>query len=334
MVAVAKKPRTDDGGKALAPSGPKRTSNLEAPIMLLSGHGGEVFSCRFNPDGDVLASGSHDKSIHLWRVFEKECPNFMLLKGHKNAVLEVHWTTDGERILSASPDKSVRAWDARTGEQVKKMAEHDNFVNSCCPLKRGPPLLCSGADDGNVKVWDLRVKRSVQTFEGKYQVLAVAFAEAGDQVYAGGLDNVVRVWDLRRGEASMELGGHTDSITGMRISPDGTHLLTNSADNTLRIWDMQPFAPAERCTEIFVGHQHGYDRNLLRCDWSPDGGKVAAGSADQFVYIWRVGTRGIDYKLPGHRGSVNEAVFHPKEPIIASASSDKGIYLGELSKWS
>ena len=72
--------------------------------------------------------------------------------GHKNAVLEVHWTTDGERILSASPDKSVRAWDARTGQQVKKMAEHDNFVNSCCPLKRGPPLLCSGADDGNVKV--------------------------------------------------------------------------------------------------------------------------------------------------------------------------------------
>ena len=62
--------------------------------------------------------------------------------------------------------------------------------------------------------------------------------------------------------------------------------------------------------------------------------QVAAGSADQFVYIWRVGTRGIDYKLPGHRGSVNEAVFHPKEPIIASASSDKGIYLGELSKWS
>ena len=31
-------------------------------------------------------------------------------------------------------------------------------------------------------MWDLRVKRSVQTFEGKYQVLAVAFAEAGDQV--------------------------------------------------------------------------------------------------------------------------------------------------------
>ena len=72
--------------------------------------------------------------------------------GHKNAVLEVQWTTDGERVLSASPDKSVRAWDAATGEQVKKMAEHDNFVNSCCPLRRGPPLLVSGSDDATAKV--------------------------------------------------------------------------------------------------------------------------------------------------------------------------------------
>lgn len=31
------------------------------------------------------------------------------------------------------------------------MAEHDNFVNSCCPLKRGPPLLVSGSDDATAK---------------------------------------------------------------------------------------------------------------------------------------------------------------------------------------
>ena len=72
--------------------------------------------------------------------------------GHKNAVVELHWTAEGERVVSASSDKSVRAWDATTGNQVKKMAEHDNFVNSCCPLKRGPPLIVSGSDDGTAKV--------------------------------------------------------------------------------------------------------------------------------------------------------------------------------------
>jgi hypothetical protein len=66
------------------------------------------------------------------------------------------------------------------------------------------------------------------------QILSVAFSEAGDQIYAAGIENVVNVWDLRREEVSMTLSGHSDSITGMRLSPDGTHLLTNSMDNTLR----------------------------------------------------------------------------------------------------
>jgi Prp8 binding protein len=49
------------------------------------------------------------------------------------------------------------------------------------------------------------------------------------------------------------------------------------------------------------------------------------------VYIWDVASRRLLYKLPGHSGSVNEVVFHPKEPVVASAGSDRQIYLGELA---
>ena len=66
------------------------------------------------------------------------------------------------------------------------------------------------------------------------QILTVAFSEGGDQIYTAGIENAVNVWDLRREEISMSLTGHSDSITGMRVSPDGSHLLTNSMDNTLR----------------------------------------------------------------------------------------------------
>ncbi len=34
----------------------RRTSDLQAPIMLLSGHAGEVFSLKFSPDGQTVAS--------------------------------------------------------------------------------------------------------------------------------------------------------------------------------------------------------------------------------------------------------------------------------------
>lgn len=332
---VLKKQRTEAGSIArtttkITNNGPPRTSGLLAPTMLLSGHAGEVFTAKFSPDGTVVASGSHDRHLFFWRTYG-ECENYMMIPGHKNAILELHWTTDGERVITASPDKTVRAWDTKTGEQVKKLTEHSNFVNSCCPLKQGPPLLVSGSDDATAKVWDMRQKQSVATMEEKYQVCSVAFSAAGDQIYTAGIENVVKAWDLRRNAVVTAMQGHTDTITSQRVSPDGNFLLTNAMDNTLRIWDMRPYAPANRCTKILTGHQHSFEKNLLKCDWSPDGTKVASGSADRSVYIWDVASRKVLYKLPGHNGTVNEAVFHPQEPIICSASSDRQLFLGELA---
>ena len=65
--------------------GPARTSGLLAPIMLLTGHAGEVFSCKFNPTGDIIASGSHDKHVFLWRTYG-ECENFLMMKGMVAAI--------------------------------------------------------------------------------------------------------------------------------------------------------------------------------------------------------------------------------------------------------
>ncbi|CAO2833515.1 unnamed protein product [Amaranthus hypochondriacus] len=311
------------------PNGRQRTSSLESPIMLLTGHQSAIYTLKFNPTGTVIASGSHDREIFLWNV-HGDCKNFMVLKGHKNAVLDLHWTTDGTQIVSASPDKTVRAWDVETGKQIKKMAEHSSFVNSCCPARRGPPLVVSGSDDGTAKLWDMRQRGAIQTFPDKYQITAVCFSDASDKIYSGGIDNDVKVWDVRKNEVMMTLQGHQDMITGMSLSADGSYLLTNGMDCKLCIWDMRPYAPQNRCVKVLEGHQHNFEKNLLKCAWSPDGSKVTAGSADRMVYIWDTTSRRILYKLPGHTGSVNECVFHPKEPIIGSCSSDKQIYLGEL----
>ena len=63
---------------------------------------------------------------------------------------------------------------------------------------------------------------------------------------------------------------------------------------------------------------------MLKVGWSADGSKVSAGSSDRFVYIWDTTSRRVLYKLPGHKGSVNEVCFHPKEPISE--------YLSNISK--
>ena len=43
--------------------GPARTSNMEAPIMLLTGHQGEIYASKFHPEGNILASAGFDRNV-------------------------------------------------------------------------------------------------------------------------------------------------------------------------------------------------------------------------------------------------------------------------------
>lgn len=199
-----------------------------------------------------------------------------------------------------------------------------HYMFGCLTLDVLVPCLC--------QLWDQRQASSVHTFDRRYAVTSVALAGDASLVFVGGLDNQIAVYDTRKqGEQVYSLAAHTDTITATRLSPDGSYLLSNSMDNTLRIWDVRPYAPVDRCVKVFHGAQHNFEKNLLRCAWSPDGGRIACGSADRFVYVFDTTSRQILYKLPGHTGSVNDVDFHPTEPIIGSCGSDKKVYLGEIS---
>jgi Prp8 binding protein len=165
-------------------------------------------------------------------------------------------------------------------------------------------------------------------------VTAVALAADNSMVFSGGIDEVIKAWDVRTGTVQYTLTGHTDTISGLKLSPDGTKLLSNAMDNTLRIWDVRPYVSAQQKSRLvgtLSGAQHDFQKNLLKCAWSPDGSRVSAGSSDHFVNVWNVQTQQMLYKLPGHTGSVSEVDFHPTEPIILSCSSDKTLFLGEIS---
>ena len=236
----------------------------------------------------------------------------------------------------------MRAWDAVTGSQVKRWGGHGGIVNAVAAAASALPLAVSGSDDGTVRVWDHRTKRAaaVLTRPGPTPsslpcpVLAVAISAEGDTVFSAGVDPSVAAWDLRNPAApSFTLTGHSDTVTGLALHPAGTHLLSTAMDNTARAWDVRPYAPAERCTSVFVGHSAGAEKALLRCAWSgSDGRWVSAGSADAAVHVWEAASGAPVYRLPGHEGSVHAVAFHPTEPIIASAGADTNIFLGELAE--
>ena len=67
---------------------------------------------------------------------------------------------------------------------------------------------------------------------------------------------VIRKFDVRKaGQEVLSLRGHEDTVTGLCVSPEGSHLLSNAMDHSLRSWDIRAFVTSEdqRCEKIFQG---------------------------------------------------------------------------------
>eukprot|EP01090_Pellita_catalonica_P017427 TRINITY_DN5259_c0_g1_i1.p1 TRINITY_DN5259_c0_g1~~TRINITY_DN5259_c0_g1_i1.p1 ORF type:complete len:279 (+),score=45.50 TRINITY_DN5259_c0_g1_i1:405-1241(+) len=275
-----------------------------------------------------------DKSILLWNVYG-DCINYNELTGHKNAVLEVGWGPDSTFLLSCSADTTVALWDALTGQRVRKFVDHKEIVHSVCPSSSIESPLCfvAASEDGSALLYDTRTKHYEMVFETKYPLTACCFGSRDDNVVTGGLDNNIRVWDLKKPNTHrLQLSDHKDTITCVRLSPDGNFVLSNSMDGTMKIFDVRPFVVDEkkRCKNTFTGVVHGIDKNLLKCAWGENGQVVGVGGADRMVQVWRVRDEKLLYKLPGHKGTVNEVDFHNDEPILVSGSDDRQVFLGEF----
>jgi Prp8 binding protein len=133
------------------------------------------------------------------------------------------------------------------------------------------------------------------------------------------------------------LEGHSDIVTGLKCSPTGDRLLSTSMDNTgifeshlVCVWDIKPFSINDSRLEMQLeGAPHGYEKNVIRPCWSPDGDFVACGSGDRSVVVWNLENKNICYKLPGHKGCVNQVDW--ANSLLVSGSNDHKLYLGELN---
>jgi len=251
----------------------------------------------------------------LWRTYG-DCENYGVLTGHRGAILDLQWSRDSEILFSASADAHLASWDLTSGTRIRRYVGHEEIVNTLDISKRGEELLLSGSDDGSIGIWDPRTKNAADYIETEFPITAVAISEAGNEIYSGGIDNDIKVWDIRKKAVVYSMLGHRDTVTSLRLSPDSQSLLSYAMDSTARTWDIRPFAPTERHIRTFDGAPTGIEKNLIRASWGADGKQLAAGGGDGTVVVWSSDDGKLLYKLPGHKGTVNCAEFSPgKDPI-------------------
>lgn len=190
--------------------------------------------------GQVLATGSEDGKINLWKVGRPGC--LQSIQAAKRPI----------RCVAFDAEENVAAVGSRSGS-IKLLALNAGGRTRCrltghrteCTAAAFHPLgnvFGSGGQDTEVKVWDIRTKCCVRTFsEHQDTVTCLAFSPDGKWVASGNNDRTVKLWDLQSGKILHDFVGHRGGITSVKFHPDEFWLATGSQDGTVRYWDLETF---------------------------------------------------------------------------------------------
>ena len=284
-------------------------------INTIEGHSNWVNSVAFSPDGALIASGSRDRSIKIWRV--KDGSLIRELEGHTYSVLSVAFSSDGELLASGSTDRTVGIWRVRDGKLLQTLQGHSEWVMAVV-FSPNKELIASGSRDNIINIWRVKDGVLLQTLRGHNNwVLSVAFSPDGELLASGGRDNVINIWKVKDGKLLQTLKGHSWYVSSVIFSPDGGFLASGSWDRSIRIWNLKDGS----CLRILRGHSYG----VYSIVFSSDGELLASGSYDNTVNIWRVKDGSLLQTLRGHSAQVVSVAFSPDGNLLASAGWDNTI---------
>ncbi|KAI9555619.1 hypothetical protein GHT06_018134 [Daphnia sinensis] len=184
----------------------------------LSGHSGCVNCLEWNKDGSILASGSDDLHIILWNPFLKR-KIASLDTGHQGNIFSVKFmpqTMDG-LVASAAGDGRVKIHWVEHASGMNSTPQtslqcncHVGRVKRLATAPDVPYLLWSGAEDGTVMQFDLRIPHACTN--GPSNILINLLSHTGkqaevksiainpvrtEQLVVGANDPFIRLYDRR-----------------------------------------------------------------------------------------------------------------------------------------
>ncbi|KAF8351953.1 WD40-repeat-containing domain protein [Amanita rubescens] len=212
---------------------------------------------------------------------------------HDSIVCCVSFSSDG-KYLATGCNRTAQIYDTKTGAKTCVLAGEsagkagDLYIRSIRFSPDGK-LLATGAEDKQIRIWDIAKKRILHVFNGHQQEInSLDFSLDGCLIVSGSADETVRIWDIANAEAPPKVLIVNDfdplnidaGITDLAISPNGQFVAAGSLDNVIRIWDV--------ATGVLVERLRGHIDSVYSIAFTPDGKGLVSGSLDNTLKLWDV----------------------------------------------
>ncbi|KAF5741966.1 putative serine-threonine kinase receptor-associated protein [Tripterygium wilfordii] len=282
----------------------------------------------------------------------------LVCHGHSRPVVDLFYspvTSDGFFLISASKDSSPMLRNGESGDWIGTFEGHKGAVWSCC-LDTNALRAASGSADFTAKVWDALTGDELHSFEHKHIVRACAFSEDAHLLLTGGVEKVLRIYDLNRPDAPpREVDKSPGSVrTVAWLHSDQTILSSCTDTGGIRLWDVrsgeivQTLETKSSVTSAEVSQDGRYitttDGSTVKF-WDANhfglvksynmpctvesaslepkyGDKFIAGGEDMWIHVFDFHTGEEIACNKGHHGPVHCLRFSPGGESYASGSED------------
>jgi len=233
-------------------------------------HADQVISVAFSPDGRILATGSYDTTVTLWRVADGAK---IATLPHAGSVTSVAFSPDGRVLATGSATATL--W--RVADRAKIATLPSAGSVTSVAFSPDGRVLATGAGDETATLWRVANGKKIATLPHAQTVTSVAFSPDGRVLATGAGDEMAYLWRVADGKkiATLPLAGWVSSVA---FSPDGRVLATGSDDNTATLWrvaDSAKIATLSHAKEVFS------------VAFSPDGRILATGGEGGWANLWR-----------------------------------------------
>ncbi len=284
----------------------------------LLGHTSLIHSVEFSPKGDLIASGSQDKTVKLWK------PDGSLVKtliGHQDGIISIAFSPRRPLLASVSYDKTIKLWNT-DGTYLRTLTGHQEAVMAVS-FSPTEDKLISSSFDNTLKLWTIEGKL-LKTIAGHPdKVKTVAFSPDGQRFASGSADHTIKIWKSD-GTLLKTLTGHQAEVMAVAWSPNSQTLASASRDKTIKLWSREgklinTFGP--------------FEDEVWGVAFSPNSKFLAGAIRNKQIQLWRKDPTTSLYNayktLWQHQGEVSAVAFSPDSQTIASASWDKSVKLSK-----
>jgi WD40 repeat protein len=271
---------------------------------ILPGHE-RVSSVAFNPEGNILATGSFDATVMLWDAATGRRLGPVMTQD--DDVTGLAFSRDGKTLASAGSDGQIMLWRVDTAQpRDEPLRGHDAAVNAVAFSPAGD-LLASGGSDGRLILWKPDAEEPPEEFPIGYAGIdAVDFSSDGALLAIGMRDGYVLLWDTetRQPVPRGPFLEHTGAAKAVAISPDNRILASGGVEGDVALWDI---ANAAR-----IGRLNRPLDAVFDLSFAPDGKTLAVSHFNGSIALWNIDTREQETEpLTGLPSGATSVAFAP-----------------------